>query len=412
MQVSAAPPLRAGAAVQRVLDLARTQLGMDVAWVSRLTASEQVFLQVDAEPGRPAPAPGSATPVDVSYCVQVLDGRLPAVVPDARHDPRTRELPGTRELEIGAYVGAPVRAADGSVTGMLCCTSTVARPDLGDRDREVLQLLAALLPELQDRPSVDLSAVRRRVAGVLEGTGRRVVLQPIVDVHTGRAVGAEALSRFDEAPAAPDLWFADADRVGLRTALELSTARDALAHLAHPRGPGFVSVNLSPDTVTSPGLADVLGGVDPARVVVEITEHAAVTDYAALRGALAGLRAAGLRLAVDDAGAGFSSLRHIVQLQPDLIKMDMTLVRGIDEDPVVQALTTALVSFAGSTGAALVAEGVETQGEYDVVTGLGVGLVQGYLLARPGEQPADGCYPLPSPESRRTARSLALVRAG
>ena len=401
MQVSAAPSPRAGAAVQRVLDLARTQLGMDVAWVSRLTASEQVFLQVDAEPGRPAPVPGSATPVDVSYCVQVLDGRLPAVVPDARHDPRTRELPGTRELEIGAYVGAPVRAADGSVTGMLCCTSTVARPDLGDRDREVLQLLAALLPELQDRPSVDLSAVRRRV-----------VLQPIVDVHTGRAVGAEALSRFDDAPSAPDLWFADADRVGLRTALELSTARDALAHLAHPGGPGFVSVNLSPDAITSPGLADVLAGLDAARVVVEITEHAAVSDYAALRGALAGLRAAGLRLAVDDAGAGFSSLRHIVQLQPDLIKMDMTLVRGIDEDPVVQALTTALVSFAGSTGAALVAEGVETQGEYDVVTGLGVGLVQGYLLARPGEQPADGCYPLPSPDSRRTARSLALCRAG
>ena len=168
-----------------------------------------------------------------------------------------------------------------------------------------------------------------------------------------------------------------------------------------------MSVNLSPDAVTGGGLDGLLAGVDPGRVVVEITEHAAVADYAALRAALAGPRAGGLRLAVDDAGAGFSSLRHIVQLQPDLIKMDMSLVRGIDEDPVVQALTTALVSFARSTGAELIAEGVETQGEYDVVTGLGVDLVQGYLLARPGEQAADGCYPRP-----RCAGPLRLPRAG
>ena len=341
----------AGGAVLRVLDLARTQLGMDVAWVSHLTPLEQVYLHVDAAPGRAAPVPGTRDDLGASYCVRVLDGRLPGVVPDARRDPRTRDLPGTRDLDIGAYVGAPVRDEDGSVTGMLCCTSPVARPDLGERDRGVLVLLAALLPELQERPPADLSALRRRISDVLGGAGRSVLLQPIVDAATGRAVGAEALSRFVGAPARPDLWFADADRVGLRTALELRTAADGLALLDTTDGPGFVSVNLSPDAVTSPGFGDVLAGRDPGRVVVEITEHAAVADYTALRTALAGPRQAGLRLAVDDAGAGYSSLRHIVQLQPDLIKMDMSLVHGIDADPVAQALTTALVTFAGSTGA-------------------------------------------------------------
>jgi EAL domain-containing protein (putative c-di-GMP-specific phosphodiesterase class I) len=242
---------------------------------------------------------------------------------------------------------------------------------------------------------VDLSAVRDRVARAVDGHGRTLVLQPIVDVRAGRAFGAEALTRFAGGPERPDLWFAEADRVGLRVPLELAAAADALAVLAGRRAPGYVSVNLSPDVLVQADLGELLCASDPARVVVEVTEHAPVADYAALAAALAPWRRRGLRLAVDDAGAGYASMRHIVQLAPDLIKLDMSLVRGIDADPATQALAASLAHFAGATGAQLVAEGVETRAEYDEVARLGVVLAQGHLLARPAATWRDDPYPRP-----------------
>ena len=371
--------------VARVLEIARSRLGMDVAWLSAFTSTSQQFVAV-ADGGTGAgPQAGSTGSLEGSYCVRVLDGRLPGVVPRARQDPRTRDLAVTEELGIGAYAGSPVRAADGTVLGMLCCTSRVPRPDLDDSDRRVLDLLASVLAELHPEQVQDEQPVVDRVRRAVSGDGRTVVLQPIVDLRTGQAWGAEALSRFREEPVRPDLWFAEAERVGLRVELEVAACADALRHLAGPDAPAVLSVNLSSDAVVDGVLDGLLDGTDPARVVVEITEHAAVADYAALRQALRDLRARGLRLAVDDAGAGYASLRHVVQLSPDLIKIDMSLVRDIDSDPVKQALASSLVSFAQATGALLIAEGVETQAECDTVDGLGVGLVQGYLLARPGE---------------------------
>lgn len=243
--------------------------------------------------------------------------------------------------------------------------------------------LLARLAELQHVPAPELAEVRARITAAVAGENRCTVLQPVVDARTGRVAGAEALSRFTTAPDRPDLWFADAERVGLRVELELAAASDALAWLRRPDGPVVLSVNLSPRAVASPGFPRLVSAVDPARVVVEITEHAAVDDYAVLRAALAPARAAGLRLAVDDAGAGYASLRHVLQLHPDLVKVDTSLVRGIDADPAQQALVACLVAFARAIGGCLVAEGVETQAEYDTVARLGVQLVQGHLLARP-----------------------------
>lgn len=195
--------------------------------------------------------------------------------------------------------------------------------------------------------------------------------------------------------------------MGLRAPLELAAAADALTLLGTDRRRtpsaagrrcrrGFVSVNLSPHSITSGGLGAVLSGHDLSRVVVEVTEHAPGEDYPALQEAMSAFRAAGLRVAVDDAGAGYASLRHVVQLQPDLIKIDISLVRDIDLDPVKQALASSLVGFAHTTHATLVAEGVETQAEYDTVARLGVTLAQGYLLARPGERADDGRYRQPT----------------
>ncbi len=132
-----------------------------------------------------------------------------------------------------------------------------------------------------------------------------------------------------------------------------------------------------------------LAGVPLDRLILEITEHETVAHYSRLNRALDPMRSQGLRVAVDDMGAGYSSLRHILQIRPDLIKLDMSLCSGIDKDPARRALASALISFSREIDSQLVAEGVETEEERDVLRSLGVNLVQGFLLGRPstlGEQ--------------------------
>ena len=143
-------------------------------------------------------------------------------------------------------------------------------------------------------------------------------------------------------------------------------------------------MNFSPQTAVSDRLRDLLERADPSRIVVEVTEHAPVADYDELREALSGLRERGVRLAIDDAGAGFASLRHIIRLDPDLIKLDITLTRQIETDPVRQALAVALVSFAEQIGATVVAEGVESELELEALRRAGIRHAQGFLLGRPG----------------------------
>jgi EAL domain-containing protein (putative c-di-GMP-specific phosphodiesterase class I) len=359
---------------------------------------------VDADDPARLPHPGSTDDLASSYCQRVLDGRLPRVVADAGAHPVARALPATREYPIGAYVGVPVRDADGTPKGMLCCTSSTAQPHLADVDLRLLELLAGVLAELDgaDARAAALETVRRRTTGAISGHGRSLALQPVVDVLTGVAAGVEALARFDS-PQPPDVWFAQAEPVGLRLPLELAAARSALAALDRPGHVGYLSLNLSAEAILSDEFPALVAGTDPRRLVVEITEHAAVEDYDALTRSLYRHRAAGLRLAVDDAGAGYASLRHILKLRPDFIKIDLSLVRDIHLDPVRQALATSLVTFARSVDAVLVAEGVEQQAELDMLVGLGVRHMQGYLLCPP-------CADPPSTGFRRPSRHALLQR--
>jgi EAL domain-containing protein (putative c-di-GMP-specific phosphodiesterase class I) len=393
-QPSGPLPSTRDADIRRILAVTRSLVGLDVAWVSRFDEHEQVFTHVDARLPGTGPIPGSAGDLAGSYCVRVLDGTLPAVVSDTAADPVARDLPVTEALGIGAYVGAPLVTSAGEVRGMLCATHASAVPALGERQQRMLEVLAGIIAALLEQDD-DVDAERRaRVLAAVSGGGRRHVLQPIVDVTTGRAVGAEALARFDEAPYRPDLWFAEADACGLLVPLEVAAAETALRGLAERDG--YLSINLSPSTVTSGLLDSMLHGHDRSRVVVELTEHAQVDDYAALDAALAPHRAAGLRIAIDDAGAGYASFRHILQLHPDFIKVDLSLVRDIHLDPVRQALTASLLTLARTAGAQLIAEGVETQPELDTLARLGVTLMQGYLLGRPTDAPPLDGYPGPS----------------
>ena len=172
-------------------------------------------------------------------------------------------------------------------------------------------------------------------------------------------------------------------RNGRGARLELTAIRLALSAVASLPKDIYLAVNASPETILSGELHDTLNGMPAERIVLEITEHAHVENYDSLMHALQLLRNQGVRLAVDDAGAGYSSLQHILQLRPDLIKLDMRLVRNIDRDPARRALASALVLFARETGSQIIAEGVETAFELNALQSIGIERAQGYFLGRP-----------------------------
>lgn len=253
---------------------------------------------------------------------------------------------------------------------------------------------AALRAELEERNASDARARaehdrrRRRVEDALSGGTVTMAFQPIVDLATDSVVGVEALARFAGPPhRPPNEWFAEAAAVGLGTELELAAVRAALAAVDRIPHEIFMSVNVSPATTVSPELAAMVTDAPAHRIVVELTEHHRIDCYDPLLGALDRLRAHGARIAVDDAGAGHAGLQHILRLHPEVLKLDMALTRGIDADPARRALATALVHFAEDIGSVIVAEGVETTGELDVLRSLAVRCAQGYLLGRPGAAP-------------------------
>ena len=212
-----------------------------------------------------------------------------------------------------------------------------------------------------------------------------MVFQSIVDLETHHRIGEEALARFGSIPVKPpDQWFAEAAALELGLQLQLRTLKEALEALPKIPDGVFLAVNCSQHAARSSELADRLEGVEE-RLVLEITEHEAIEDYGTLAKALAPLRDRGLRVAVDDVGAGYASLRHALQLAPDMVKMDISLTRGIDRDAGRRALASALISFAGETNMTIVAEGIETADELQALRELGIRYGQGFYLSRPSQ---------------------------
>lgn len=213
--------------------------------------------------------------------------------------------------------------------------------------------------------------------------GVTAVFQPVVRVADGAVVGYEALARAPHLPGvSPATWLDTADQTGRRDEVELACIEAAFAAGPPPDG-ALLFLNVSPDVALHPHLP---GLVNPrTRTVIEVTEHVAVDDYAPLLTALGSLRAHGALVAVDDVGAGYASMAHVLQLSPSFVKIDISLVRGLHQDPRRRALVEALQAFAAAIGAVTIAEGVETEAELRELKALGVDLAQGYLLSRPQE---------------------------
>ncbi len=233
-------------------------------------------------------------------------------------------------------------------------------------------------------------AQRERLTGRLQrlisGEGLDVALQPIVDLASGEVVGAEALARFTDASGKPiptESCFLDAHALDLGIELELAAVRLALdAHDRLPEGL-YLALNCSPGLLAGDELTRMLIAHDRRPLVVELTEHQQVEDYFALVRSLDELRRHDIRVAIDDVGSGFSSFRHVTRVNPEILKLDRSLVCGIDDDPVRQSLASAIVSFAADVGAVVVSEGIETDAELSCLRGLAVGLGQGFFLGRP-----------------------------
>lgn len=379
--------------IEALLKAAREQLAMDLAFISEWTQGQQVFRFLDGDTASFGLRVDMGTPLEGSYCRRVVEGVLPSVIPDTLANPRTAELEVTHAAHIGAYVGAPLRFRDGRIYGMLCGISQERDLSLRDRDARFLRVFAATIAAQLERREKLQTVQHERESRIQAATAPGAIVmafQPAVALRSGRVVGVEALARFQLEPRrGPDKWFEEAWAIGRGVELELTAVRAALRALEVLPQEVFLAVNVAPRTILDPALSEALCDVPGARLVLELTEHARVEDYGPLLAALAPLRARGVRLSIDDAGAGFASMQHILRLRPDFIKLDLVLTRDIDTDPTRRALTSALVAFGHDVGALILAEGIETRSELVALQRLGVAFGQGYHLARP--------MPLPVP---------------
>jgi PAS domain S-box-containing protein len=264
---------------------------------------------------------------------------------------------------------------------------------------------ALLVPELGSRRAQDTT--RSQIGRIIANGEFHPVFQPIVRLGDGTIVGFEALTRFaDGVP--PERRFALAEAVGMGADLEVATARAALLAAAELPVRAWVSVNVSPSRLGDQRLIRLASLAKRRPVVLEITERLAIEDYAAARDAL-DLISGSVDVAVDDAGAGFASLRHIIELRPRYVKLDLQLVRGVEGDPARQALIAGMVYFARDTGCLLIAEGVEKAAERDTLRRLGVPFGQGFLFGRPAPASAWTATLETGPRPSRRRKEAAAV---
>lgn len=374
-------------AVNNILRAVREHLGMEVAFASRVNRGKVVIQYADSGASALLEV-GDIFEAEEGYCQRIIDGRLPFLIPDTSKNAEAARLECTRTMPIGAHLSVPLRLSDGSVHGTFCCFKRSSDPSLNRRDLQTLQAfaeLAAAQIEAEQSFSEARIAISERIRDLVESDTLKTLFQPIQRLSDGAVIGVEALSRFpDHDSRSPRDWFAEADQVGLGGPLELAAIRSAIAHIPCFPEDIYVAVNVSPGRLSDPEFLSELTDLPSRRLVIELTEHSIVEDYEGLAQILDKHRAK-LRVAIDDVGAGYSGLRHILDLKPDILKLDLSLSRQIDQDPARRALASALVTFAKAIGCVIVAEGVERFGEYAVLRELGVDAVQGFLVQPPLE---------------------------
>ncbi len=370
--------------VAALLHSARKSIGLSMAFLSRMDGQQQTLEVVDSSRWMPL-RDGTTQDQETSLCQAILAGQLPPVLPDLRDFPVAMALPAAKRPRIRSYISVPVRLSDGSLYGTFCAAGLSPRLELNDRDEALMHVLAqaaALIVEPDVRAAARERALEQRFGPLISAGGPAIVWQPIVDLGSGELRGAEALSRFpSEWGMPPDACFAEAHEIGVGHELELQAL---LAGFEQSKAvPGFGTLNISPNTLVQDSIAAELIDIASGDVVLELSEHDPVADYDVLNAVLAPMRAKGMQLAIDDVGSGFSSLRHVLLTQPDILKLDRSIVAGVRRDTSQFDLIHSLADFGHRIGAHIVAEGVEEAAEAGVLASAGVDYGQGWYFGRP-----------------------------
>lgn len=370
-----------------LLRAVRTHLNMEMSFISEFVDGQRVFRYVDGVGPEEMIRVGDSSPLEASFCQRIVDGRLPQVLPDAMRNHEAAMLANAAGIHVGAHISVPIRLKSGEIYGTFCCFSSTPDESLNERDLAVINVFAEVAGALIDQEiesQKSLIQSRDRIASVIESDALQMVYQPIASTVDKSIVGFESLSRFSVEPIRPpDEWFKEAALVGKSIELEQQSIRQGLCGLAELPQDKYVSVNVSPSTIISCDVPKLFEGVPVDRVVVEITEHAVIDDYSKLYATTQELKELGMRIAVDDAGAGYANFRLILNLNPEIIKVDASITRDIDTHLSRRALAAAIIGFANETESKVIAEGVETEDELAVLKDLGVTNVQGYLLGKP-----------------------------
>jgi EAL domain-containing protein (putative c-di-GMP-specific phosphodiesterase class I)/AmiR/NasT family two-component response regulator len=349
--------------------------------------------------GSPLEAGGLAalTQPDVALVDVALQGGAEVALDEILSaSPETRVLACSGLSDEDAVTGMLRAGASGSVVRdapaekLAAALRGAPRRDQIDREVNGHGLLDELLDQVRETNLAreERARKRARIRSVMDDGGLEIAFQPIVELDSRKVVGHEALSRFAPSPKrGPAQWFAEAHDVGLGVELELLAVRMACERSRLLPKSSFMAVNVSPVTAERPDLLELLDCAHVDHVVLEVTEHAPVEDYPRFRVAISRMREHGARLAIDDAGAGFASLRHILELNAELIKLDGSLTHSLEADPRRRSLASALIEFGRESGAAVLAEHIESELQLHELRRLGVTYGQGYHLGRPQTVP-------------------------
>jgi EAL domain-containing protein (putative c-di-GMP-specific phosphodiesterase class I) len=375
--------------IERLLTLARAGVGMEAAFFVAFEPEHEYVQFVEGEAAAFGLGPYEETPL-ARHGREAVEGLAPTIVRDATVAEGIDDSPALRSAGVGAALCVPVELSHGRLVGAVCCVRGEPDPSLDETDAMFVRVLANSIADELEQQELELEVAElgsERIRDVLEGDHLDVVFQPIFDFARDEVIAYEALARFQREPhRPPPAWFSEASEVGLGLDLELAAVKTALEH-AGDLPPGVrIAVNVSPGVAASQAFFSVLAGFED-RVLVELTEHDDVGDYHVLKRALQALRARGALVAVDDAGVGFASFERIVRLRPDVVKVDIR-AKGVVTDPTRRALVAALIFFASTTNATIVAEGIETPSELELVRRLKIAYGQGSWLGVPGPFPA------------------------